>query len=65
MLIQLDQISSLIHSTVAQALAGGRKGQEGAFLVNLKAHQLWPQDLASHLLYQRHHQLMEFLSVNT
>lgn len=38
MLIQLDQLSSLIRCTAAQALAGGKKGQEGAFLVNLNAH---------------------------
>lgn len=36
--VQLDQLSSLIHCTAAQTLAGGRKGQEGAFLVNLNAH---------------------------
>lgn len=38
MLIQLHQLSSLIHCMAAQALAGGRKDQEGAFLVNLNAH---------------------------
>lgn len=35
MLIQLNERSSLVHFTAAQALARGRKGQEGAFLVNL------------------------------
>lgn len=37
MLIQLDQLSSLSHCMAAQVLAGGKKGQEGAFLVSLHA----------------------------
>lgn len=38
MLIQLDQLSGLSHCTAAKALAGGKKGQEGAFLVSLNAY---------------------------
>lgn len=37
MLIQLHQLSGLSHCMAAQVLAGGKKGQEGAFLVSLHA----------------------------
>lgn len=64
MLIQLDQVSSVSHCMPAQVLAGVGRARRGHFwsaYVQAFDSQLWPQNLVPHLLYQRHHQLMEFL----
>lgn len=52
--VQLDQLSSLIHCTAAQTLAGGRKGQEGAFLVSLNAHPALASGSGSTSLSEAH-----------
>lgn len=70
MLIQLDELFSLIHSTAARALAWGRKGQEGAFLVNLNTHPVLASGSSSTSLISEvpsaygiapHHQLISGL----